>query len=257
MIVGVALLAVACGGGGDDDEAETPDTSPPDRFVIWAPEDIGSEVEDIVNLFRQRKPEIDVEVVIEPALDLNDRLLLGERPDAYVGTARRVNTLIDEGSLPDNAVDLGSDVMQIVVAPGNPKAIVDLEVFGIDPATISGVCSQDTTCGKGARNVLSNARIAATPDSTEPDAKALRERVANGRIDAGLLFRTQTARAVRKGEVSTVDIPTAVGIETVYRLVVVRPGEATDAFVRYLGRSSSVKKVLQNTGLAPVPPAAP
>jgi molybdate transport system substrate-binding protein len=256
-----ALLAVACGDdGGGDDNADQNDNATvqegeANRLTLWATKDLERTVAAILRQHEQRHPDQEIEVVYAPSQELNDKLLLGERPDLLLGTARQLNTLSDEGSIPDELVDFGADPLQIVVAPGNPKNITSLDVFGIDAGTNVGLCAPDVGCGRSARRALSDARVTAAPDSTEPDAKTLLDKIADGQLDAGILARTQVAKAVRNGRVTAIDLPSTTGAGNEFKIAVIRRGGAVNAFLTYLDESVGVQKILESNGLLPPPPA--
>ena len=150
LAVLLTLGATACGGGGDDDKASTPDTSAADAFTLWAPVDIQGSVEKIVKSYRKKFPTVEVTTVYETQADLNDRLLVGERPDLYIGTGPQVNSLGDDGTLPKDTRLIGTDALVIAVAPGNPKGFADYTDFGLEPLTRTGLCKPDVACGRAA-----------------------------------------------------------------------------------------------------------
>jgi molybdate transport system substrate-binding protein len=252
----LVVVAAACGGDSGD-EAEEQDQGSADALTIWAPKQIQTPVDVIVRLFQAKNPDIQVEVVYEQAEELNDRLLLGQRPDLYLGSARQINELVDAKTLPENITELGADAMQMVVAPGNPKGISELSVFGADPTTVSGLCDTETACGRSSRTVLNKAKVEPAPDVLTPNAGDLLNRIEAGTVDVGLLLRSLTAKAERTGRVSTVPLPTTATTETAFRIVEVRSGDASDQFLEYVQNADQVQKALQNAGLAPLTPAAP
>jgi molybdate transport system substrate-binding protein len=248
----LVLLAIACGGGGGGDDGNTQETSAPDRFSIWAPEGLKGPVEAVVQKFKKRNPDITVDEVYEGGPELNDRLLQGERPDMYVGSAREIETLADEGTLPADYVEFGEDTVVFLVPPGNPKNIASLDVFALDPTTTSALCDAATPCGRGGRAVLVNANITAAPDVTVPSPQVLIEQVSKGEVDAGLAYRTQAVRARQKDLVQYAPIPTTVQVDVPYRIAIVRPGEAVDAFATFVRNAEINQKILGQYGLAPL-----
>ena len=64
------------------------------------------------------------------AATLNDRLIQGETPDLYIGTAIEVQQAAQDGTLPDEQVDFGEDTVVMIVPPGNPAGVATLDVFG-------------------------------------------------------------------------------------------------------------------------------
>jgi molybdate transport system substrate-binding protein len=256
LVVVVAVGATACGGGGDS-KASTPTTSGANAFVLWAPSDIQASVDRILRAYKKRFPDVEVTTVYEAQADLNDRLLVGERPDLYIGTGAQVNSLGDDGTLPKDTRLLGTDALVIAVAPGNPKKIADYTVFELDPLTRSGLCKPDVGCGRAARTVLSDLRIIPAPDVTAPDAKTLVNQVAAGDLDAAVVYRSDAVRAVRAHQIGIVRVSGGDHGVTEYKMVIVHPGAAVDSFLKYVKRSKTVSEILQNAGLAPLVPPQP
>ena len=87
---------------------------------------------------------------------------------------------------------------------------------------------------------------------TAPDAKTLVNQVADGDLDAAIVYRSDAVRAVTDGRISIVRISGGDHGTTDYRLVIVHPGEAVDAFVRYIRRSKIAADVLKRAGLVPL-----
>jgi molybdate transport system substrate-binding protein len=253
----LVVVAAACSDDGGDDDGASQEEGSATSLVIWAPNQIKSVTDNAIRVFQQKHPDVEIQVVNESAAELKDRLLLGERPDLIFGSARQLNELIDTGRLPENFEEFGADVMQIVVAPGNPKGIREVSVFGNDPTTTSGLCDANSSCGKAARTVLDKANIEPLPDVSAPTASALLDQIETGAVDAGLLFRSQTAKAEKQGQVSTVPLPETSTSEVQYRIVEVRSGDASKAFLTLMKEGAQVKNALRNAGLAPPAPAAP
>jgi molybdate transport system substrate-binding protein len=265
LLVALTFAGVACSGsdgGGNNDDATPSDGSAPqtgadDSFTIWAPSTLQKPVDTIVAKFEKRREDIDIEVIYGSGDELTDRLLVGERPDLFVGTAKELSRLADEGTIPEEHVALGSDLLQIIVAPGNPKNITDVAVFGLDPFTTSGLCDAGASCGRAARQLLTQSGVSAAPDTVEPRPPALIDKVAGGQVDAGIIYRSQAVKAVSAGEIAIVTIPTAGNVQVDYWFAIIERGGAVDAFVKFLDNTDSTLRALQQAGLAPADGSPP
>jgi molybdate transport system substrate-binding protein len=254
------LLLGACGGGGGDSDSDSaaasesgkaPGGGSDDSFTIWANESNKAMLDAIVAKFNKRYPDIEVEAVYGRGRDMTDRLLQGETPDLFLSTANDLAKLAREGSFPDEQVEIGRDPMQIIVPTGNPGRVGDLEVFGFDPSTTTGLCAADAACGRAARAVLANARVNPTPDVTTANTSELVTQLASGQLDAGLLYRSEAVRQRIRGTVEAVQIPSTSNVELVYQIGVGRHGGAADAFTEFV-KGEQIKKILQQSGLAPL-----
>ncbi len=250
IAVVLLLIATACGGSGGADKAP-PDTGEPNKVTIWAIDDFKKPLDTTIAKFKTHQPQIEVDVTYAPGPELNDRLLQGERPDLYLHTALELDTLADDNTIPNNEhVEFGRNVLELVVPPGNPKGVKDLTVFGLDPTT-TALCEKNFACGRSATELLKDALVVPAPDDLVPPTELL-DQVTKGSIDATLMFRTQTVRALKKGLLEYVPLPAGVGVEVPYAFAVVRHGGATDTFLRYIRKSNSIQKILGQSGFAPL-----
>jgi molybdate transport system substrate-binding protein len=256
LLVALTLVAVACGGGGNNDEdsssnGSAPNTGGDDTFTLWAPTSLQRPVEGVIAKFNKRREDIKIETVFGNGPELNDRLLVGERPDLYVGSANDLARLANEGTIPEEHADLGTDVLQIIVAPGNPKNIVDLAVFGVDPTTTSGLCVAEAPCGRAARSLLGRSGVNAAPDTVEQRPPDLIDKIASGQVDAGIVYRSQAVKPVAAGQVAAVGISDAVNVKVDYQFAIIRRGAAVEAFLKFVNNTDSTLRALQQAGLAP------
>ena len=145
------------------------------------------------------------------------------------------------------------DPIVFIVKQGNPKNITQLDVFGLDPLTNSSLCDKKSGCGQAGRAVLAKAHVTASPDKNEPDPRSMTVDVANGTVDAGLLYRSQAVSAHKNGYVDYVKIPTPSSIESQYQIAIIRHGDAVDTFIDFIKTSPGVPMILAQSGLAPLP----
>jgi molybdate transport system substrate-binding protein len=252
LVLVTVALASGCSRGGSKSDSATKDTSPPNSFTIWAPDRMKKPLDSSVEYFKTLHPGIDISVVYGGE-ELNDRLLQGDKPDLLVDTAVQVDLLALDKTIPNEHVDFGRDPVVFIVQHGNPKKIQDLNVFGLDPLTTSALCDKKAGCGQAGRAVLAKARVTAQPDKTEPDPKSLAVDVANGTVDAGLLYRSQAVSAHKNGYIDYLKIPTPSSIESQYQIAIIRHGEAVDAFIDFIKTSPGVPMILAQSGLGPLP----
>jgi molybdate transport system substrate-binding protein len=246
----LAIVAVSCGGGGDDNADEV-EQGAPNRMVVWAVDDFQKPLNGIVEHFQTDHPDIEVEVEYGKGADLRDRLLLGERPDLYLNSELQLAKLKQDGFLAGaERSDFGANTLELVVAAGNPKGVSDLSVFGAGPLT-SGLCSNDLACGRSAQAVLKRALVTPAPDVTATP-KELLGAVVNGSVDATMLFRTQTVRARRDGTVQYVPLPENQQVTVPYKFEIVRRGDAVNTFLDYIKSSDTLRKLLMQSGFAPL-----
>jgi molybdate transport system substrate-binding protein len=82
------------------------------------------------------------------------------------------------------------------------------------------VCDPSVPCGAAAREVFTLARIAAKPDSYEPDVTSVLTKVRLGEADAGLVYRTDVRGAA--GAVEGIPFPESARAVTAYPIAPLR-----------------------------------
>jgi molybdate transport system substrate-binding protein len=121
--------------------------------------------------------------------------------------------------LVDPPADFAANILQIAVAPGNPKGVkglgdlarADLKVVLADPSV---------PAGRYARQALDKARAAVRPVSLELDVKSVLRTVSSGEADAGVVYASDVSAA--RSSVTGVDIPPAQNVVATYPVAVVR-----------------------------------
>jgi molybdate transport system substrate-binding protein len=245
-LLALALVAAAC--GGSNDEADQP-KGDPNHFVIWAPTQLKKPVDRLIARFEKQNPDVTVDAVYETGAELNDRLLVGERPDLYVATTLNIEENIDAGIEFANSVVLGQDRLELIVPPGNPGNVADLSVFGTQPGTKSGICPQEDGCGRAARELLDRVRITPDPDVQAPAQQLITATSTQG-LDAALVYRSQAVKAHTAGSIEYVKLPSTQELGVEYRVGVLVPGEAADRFVADIERApGSIQKIVARAGL--------
>ena len=110
-------------------------------------------------------------------------------------------------------VTIARNRLEIAVPPTNPGGITGLADFGEAAKTIV-VCDAQVPCGAAAQKVFSIAKVAAKPDSYEPDVTSVLTKIETGDADAGLVYRTDVLAA--GGEVKGIPFSQAAQAVTAY-----------------------------------------
>jgi len=143
------------------------------------------------------------------------------------------------------------NVLEIAVAPGNPKRIRSLADLARTDVTVV-LADPSVPAGRYSMQMMARAGVTVTPRSLELNVETALERVESGDADAALVYRTDVIGAA--GRVEGVSIPAADNVVAAYPIAVV---EAThnrrtaQAFVTE-ALSGAVRSELLNEGfLAP------
>ncbi len=77
----------------------------------------------------------------------------------------------------------------LAVADGNPAEITSINDLGLD-APLIGLCAPEVPCGATALRIATEFGITMRPDTAETNVRALAHKLANGELDAGLVYAT-------------------------------------------------------------------
>lgn len=257
LFAGLSLALVACGGGGDPETTEsgggsgttrgqTTDGSSDDSSAIpvLAFRRLNPQLAIVVKAFEEEsKRKVSIEFLDADALA--SEVGATDRAGLYVDKSKRVATVVEQGNTAGERKPLGSDVMQIVVPPGNPFGVTDLSVFGLSTVS-TALCSPETSCGSTGALILADAGIDASGATIESDSKALMERVATGHFAATLLWRTQAASMA--GEVAVLSVPEQHKRDVRYAMVPLTADDGVQELFDWLQSPAGIN-VLRSVGL--------
>ncbi|MBF4607566.1 molybdate ABC transporter substrate-binding protein [Curtobacterium sp. VKM Ac-1393] len=143
--------------------------------------------------------------------------------------------------------DFATNVLEIAVAPGNPKGIT-----GLDDLTGSGVqlvtCAAPVPCGAATAKVESASGVDLRPVSEEQSVTDVLGKVESGQADAGLVYVTDVQGA--DGKVDGVPFDESSKAVNTYPIGVLKESgdpELAQAFSDYV-RSATGQKVLTAAG---------
>jgi molybdate transport system substrate-binding protein len=131
-------------------------------------------------------------------------------------------------------VVFATNLLQIIVAPGNPKGITGVADLA-KPDLKVVLCAPEVPCGKYAKQILDTAGAAVTPVSLEQNVKGVVTKVTAGEADAGIVYVTDVTAAGSKAE--GVDIPADVNVVAKYPIASVKTStkaEVDQAFIDFL-----------------------
>lgn len=142
------------------------------------------------------------------------------------------------------------NLLEIAVAPGNPKGIHALADLARSDVTLV-LAAPQVPAGRYAAQALSRAGVAAHPRSLETDVESVLTKVELGEADAGIVYTTDVKAA--QGKVSGIAIPAAQNVVASYPIATLKDSPnriAADAFIR-LVLSSAGGSVLKRYGFQP------
>jgi molybdate transport system substrate-binding protein len=162
--------------------------------------------------------------------------------------------LVSGGQVTADAIDFVSNLLTIVVKPGNPKnvkSLADLPNLGV-----VSLCASTVPCGKYAAQALTQDGVTIPPDKATlgADVKATLAAVATGDADAGIVYVTDAKSAGKT--VQAVKIPASLNVLAVYpiaRLASTQNASLANGWIKYV-TSAAGQKTLKSFGFLPPPP---
>lgn len=147
-------------------------------------------------------------------------------------------------------VNFVKNVLEIAVAPGNPKDIRTLADVA-KPGVKLALCAKAVPCGSAAAKAFASAGIDAKPVTFEQDVTSVLTKVELGEADAGLVYRTDVKAAGAK--VDGVDFAEAANAVNTYPIAQVTTGKNPNAGKEFIAfvLSPTGQSVLTAAGFEP------
>jgi molybdate transport system substrate-binding protein len=142
------------------------------------------------------------------------------------------------------------NLLEIAVAPGNPKRVTTLKDLARPDVTLV-LAAPEVPAGRYAAQALARAHVDAKPRSLETDVESVLAKVELGEADAGVVYATDVRAAGSR--VQGVAIPPAENIVAAYPAAELKKApnpSGARAFLAYL-EAPEARQVLQRYGFQP------
>jgi len=114
----------------------------------------------------------------------------GAHADVLITASRStMERAMAEGSVAGRPKVIARNRLVLAVAAGNPGGISSVDDLG-DPSKVIGLCAPQVPCGTLSAEALDALGVTASPDTLEPNVRALANKIKLGEVDAGLIYRT-------------------------------------------------------------------
>jgi len=163
--------------------------------------------------------------------------------------------LVTGGQVTAEPTVFASNLLTIVVKPGNPKKVKSIsDLPGLD---VVSLCGETVPCGKYADQILSGAGVTVDPSKVTrgADVKATLAAVTTGDADAAIVYVSDAIAA--GSSVTAVPIPTWQNAYAIYPIAPIAASKNQDlanAWVKYTV-SPAGQRTLQSFGFLPPPPS--
>lgn len=223
-VTATMLVSVACGAGGDDDRAIT----------VFAAASLSDAFAEMADAFEEADSDVQVRLNFAGSSSLREQILQGAPADVFASANEaNMDALVEDGSVTAPRT-FATNRLQIVVPAGNPGGIDDLGDLA-DGDLLVGLCAVEVPCGDFSRQAFALAGVTPSPDTEEPDVRALLTKVEEGELDAAVVYRTDVIAAGDR--VEGIEIPSTQNVVATYPIAgVVASDRGTDAdrFVEFV-----------------------
>ena len=244
VLLAVALLAAGCGGG------DSSGAGPRTEIKVFAAASLTAAFDKLGSDFTAAHPDTKVTFNFAGSQALATQIQQGAPADVFASADTR--NMDKVASLVGPPRVFASNLLQIIVAKGNPKGIKGLpDLARGDLKVVLGAAG--VPAGKYAQQALDAQHLTVKPVSLEANVKAVVTKVSLGEADAGIVYVTDVTAGGDK--VEGVGIPTGQNVRATYPIATVKASThqpQAQAFADYvLGEAG--QQVLEGHGFLPPP----
>lgn len=262
LLAAATLVALpACGDDTDSSESTdttsaaaeaTTTTAAPEldgEIVVSAAASLTESFTELGEQFEAEHPGVTVTFNFDSSGTLATQIQSGAPADVFASAdTTNMGKLADAGLLAGDAVTFARNRLAIVVKPGNPAGIDELD--DLATAGIVSLCVETAPCGKYADQVLSAAGVVIPADKVTrgQNVKATLSAVADSDAVAGIVYTTDAQGA--DADTDEVEIPDADNALADYPIAAIKASaepEAAAAFVEFVTGEAG-QKVLSEAG---------
>ena len=232
-LIGVVLVLVtaACGGDAGGQGA----TGVEGDITVFAAASLTEAFTDVGEAFTAANPEATATFSFDASSALVQQITEGAPADVFASAdTANMDKLIDAGLNGSEPVIFATNLLTIVVAPGNPLGITGVaDLANTDIKTV--ICAPEVPCGNYANQIFTAAGVAVTPVSLEQNVRGVVTKVTAGEADAGIVYVTDVTAAGEAADM--VEIPDDINVVAEYPIasVAASQNQAVDqAFIDFL-----------------------
>jgi len=243
----VALLAAGCG---RDAGPPAGGSGPPAEIKVFAAASLTAAFGKLGEQFTAAHPGTKVVFNFAGSQALATQIRQGAPADVFAAAdTRNMDKVADQVSNPQS---FASNLLQIIVAKGNPKGIRGLEDLARKDLKVV-LAAPEVPAGRYSKEALDKAGVTVRPVSLEDNVKAAVSKVSLGEADAGIVYVTDVTAGGDK--VEGVDIPVEQNVAATYPIALVKASRYQEQAQQFIDlvRSPEGQQVLEGYGFLPVP----
>lgn len=189
-------------------------------MTVFAAASLTAAFTEIGDAYTAEHPGAEVVFNFAASSELVTQIGEGAPADVFASADRsNMTELTDAGGNGSEPVVVATNLLEIIVAPGNPRGITGVADLA-NQDLIVVTCAPEVPCGKYAAEVFSEAGVTVTPKSLEENVKAVVSKVTLGEADAGIVYATDVVAA--GADAAGVEIPADVNVVAEYPIVVTK-----------------------------------
>ncbi|MCS6580885.1 molybdate ABC transporter substrate-binding protein [Curtobacterium citreum] len=248
VALGLAACTAPDAGSGASAPAGSDTEGPTGSITVFAAASLQRSFTTLGKQFETANPGASIRFSFAGSSDLVTQIQNGAPADVFASADEANMAKLSSTDLASGSPrDFATNVLEIAVAPGNPKGITDL-----DDLTAPGVqlvtCAAPVPCGAATAKVESASGVDLEPVSEEQSVTDVLGKVESGQADAGLVYVTDVRGA--GGKVDGVPFDESGKAVNTYPIGVLRESEdpaLAQAFSEYV-RSAAGQRVLADAG---------
>ncbi|MDT7750314.1 MAG: molybdate transport system substrate-binding protein, partial [Pseudonocardiales bacterium] len=229
-----SALVAGCGGGGASQSGGPSGSAAPGAATLTV--SAAASLTDVFNqlgkTFESQNPGSTVRFNYGGSSDLAQQIVNGAPADVFAAAnTSTMATVSKAGLVSGDPSVFVTNVLQIAVAPGDPKGIhtfADLT----KPDLKVVVCAPQVPCGSAATQVEKATGVTLKPVSQEADVRSALSKVSTGDADAALVYVTDVKSS--KGKVEGVDFPEAAKALNQYPIAVLKNAPNADLAAKFV-----------------------
>lgn len=248
VALGLAACTAPDAGSGASAPAGSDTEGPTGSITVFAAASLQQTFTTLGKQFETANPGASIRFSFAGSSDLVTQIQNGAPADVFASADEANMAKLSSTDLASGSPrDFATNVLEIAVAPGNPKGITDLDDLRA-PGVQLVTCAAPVPCGAATAEVESASGVDLEPVSEEQSVTDVLGKVESGQADAGLVYVTDVRGA--GGKVDGVPFDESGKAVNTYPIGVLRESEdpaLAQAFSEYV-RSASGQRVLASAG---------
>lgn len=223
LLGGAAVVVLATGCGGGSSNASTSTATPAAKLTgpltVLAAASLTEAFNDTKTALQKQYAGLNITYSFAGSQTLVSQVVNGAPADVIATADQSSMGMLVSQNLVETPTVFAHNVLEIAVAPGNPKGIKTLADLAA-PGLAVVLADPSVPAGKFAKQALDKQGVKVTPKSLELDVKSVLQKVAIGEADAGVVYVTDVTAAGTS--VAGVTIPTDQNVTATYPIAVIK-----------------------------------